>query len=224
MRHRIRGRKLGRNASHRKAMFRNMAVSLIRSIAVDEDEPNRPNVPGRIVTTTTKAKELRPFVEKLVTLGRKGAALEKEAAQFATSAERNSAEWKQWRESDQWQQWQRAVAPAVACRRRAFATLRDHQAVQLLFGELAERFEERPGGYTRIVKLAEFRLGDAGQKAFIEFVGDPDRDRVKTRSRKRPAVEVEAPKSVESTAPADEPDDFPATDADSETDAENAAE
>ena len=60
----MRGRKLGRNSSHRKAMFRNMACSLIRSVRVDEDDKQRPNVPGRIVTTVAKAKELRPFIEK----------------------------------------------------------------------------------------------------------------------------------------------------------------
>lgn len=199
MRHRIRGRKLGRNASHRKAMFRNMAVSLIRSISVDEDEPNRPSVPGRIVTTLPKAKELRPFVEKLITLGRKGAAIEEQARQYESGAEKNTSEWKQWRESDQWRQWSQAVAPAVACRRRAYAMLRDHEAVQLLFSELAERFADRPGGYTRVVRLAEVRLGDAGQKAFIEFVGE--NDRVKTRTRPRPAVEDE---EETADAPADE--------------------
>ena len=76
MRHRLRGRKLGRNASHRKAMFRNMAASLIKTVRVDEDDPLRPRVAGRIVTTVPKAKELRPFVEKLITLGKKAVAHE----------------------------------------------------------------------------------------------------------------------------------------------------
>ena len=71
MRHRVRGRKLGRNASHRKAMFRNMAVSLIKTVRVDEEDPDRPRVAGRIVTTVPKAKELRPFIEKLITLAKK---------------------------------------------------------------------------------------------------------------------------------------------------------
>jgi large subunit ribosomal protein L17 len=181
----MRGRKLGRNASHRKAMFRNMACSLIRSVRVDEDDKQKPKVPGRIVTTVAKAKELRPFIEKLVTLARKSKVHDERASEFVTSAKRNSSEWKNWRESDQWSQWAQAVAPAVALRRRAFAKLRDHQAVNILFDELAERFEDRPGGYTRVVRLATVRLGDAGRQALIEFVGEHDRVR---RKRKAPAV------------------------------------
>ncbi len=188
MRHRIRGRKLGRNSSHRKAMFRNMACSLIRSVRPDEDSRNKPKVPGRIVTTLAKAKELRPFVEKLITLARKAAVHEERSQQFTTSAERNSPEWKSWRESQQWNQWTDAVAPAVALRRRAFAKLRDNQAVNILFDEIASRFEDRPGGYTRVVRLASVRLGDAGSQALIEFVGEHDRIRTK---RKAPLVRID---------------------------------
>ena len=190
MRHRMRGRKLGRNASHRKAMFRNMATSLIRSVRVDEDDPTRPRVPGRIVTTVPKAKELRPFVEKLVTMARRAAIHESAAAEFNTTAERNTDEWRSWRQSDEWRQWADAVAPAVALRRRAFSMLRDIEAVDVLFDEIAERFEERSGGYTRIVRLAKVRLGDAGQRALIEFVGE--RDRVRSRRRTAPVVSDES--------------------------------
>jgi large subunit ribosomal protein L17 len=187
----MRGRKLGRNASHRKAMFRNMATSLIRSVRVDEDDPHRPRVPGRIVTTVAKAKELRPFVEKLVTIARKAVVHEEAAAEYQTDAERNTDEWKSWRQSDQWRQWANTVAPAVALRRRAFSMLRDIEAVDVLFDEVAERFEDRPGGYTRIVRLAKVRLGDAGQQALIEFVGE--RDRVRARRRAAPVVTDETP-------------------------------
>ena len=62
MRHRMRGRKLGRSRSHRRAMLRNMACSLIRTLEQNEDDPTRAKVAGRIVTTVPKAKELRPFV------------------------------------------------------------------------------------------------------------------------------------------------------------------
>lgn len=201
MRHRVRGRKLGRNASHRKAMFRNMATSLIRSVRVDEDDPNRPRVPGRIVTTVAKAKELRPFVEKLVTIARRAAEHEAAAADYSTDADRNSDEWKTWRQSEQWQKWANTMAPAVAARRRAFSMLRDVEAVDILFDELAERFEDRAGGYTRIVRLAKVRLGDAGQQALIEFVGE--RDRVRSKKRAAPVVTDEAPE--EESAPTEEP-------------------
>jgi large subunit ribosomal protein L17 len=71
-------------------------------------------------------------------------------------------------------------------RRRAFAFLRDIEAVDVLFDELAERFADRPGGYTRVVRLSTVRLGDAGQQALIEFVGE--RDRVKKKGRVAPVV------------------------------------
>lgn len=189
MRHRVRGRTLGRNASHRHAMFRNMAVSLITSVRPGEGE-GAPKVAGRVITTLEKAKELRPIVEKLVTLARKSLAHEAAAKEFATTAERNSDAWKKWRQSDEWQKWVKAIAPAVALRRRAFAELRDKQAVEILFADLGPRFADRQGGYTRIVRLAEFRLGDAGRKALIEFVGE--NDRVKQRTRQAPVVKDDA--------------------------------
>jgi len=182
MRHRMRGRKLGRNASHRKAMFKNMAVSLIKTVRIDEEAENAPKVSGRITTTVQKAKELRPIIEKLITFAKKAKPHSENAVQFATSAEKNSSEWKTWRESEQWNQWNQALAPALSYRRRAFAELRDNNAVDILFNELAERFEERTGGYTRIVRLATVRLGDAGVQAIIEFVGERDRVKPKKRS------------------------------------------
>lgn len=203
MRHRVRGRKLGRNASHRKAMFRNMACSLIRTVRPDEDDKQKPKVPGRIVTTLPKAKELRPIIEKLITLARKALPHEERAVQFSTSAERNTEEWKNWRESDEWNQWNQAIAPAVAIRRRVFSMLRDKEAVDVLFDELAPRFQDRPGGYTRVIRLAKVRLGDAGQQALIEFVGE--RDRVK-KKRTAPVVtdepdgETDAPSADEAEA------------------------
>lgn len=189
MRHKVKGRKLGRNASHRKAMFRNMACSLIKSVVVDENDPARPKVPGRIVTTIAKAKELRPYLEKLITMARKALPHQERAQGFAATAERNSDAWKSWRESDQWQQWNQAIAPAVALRRRVFSVLRDKQAVSILFDTIAPQYANRPGGYTRVVKLPNVRLGDAGVQALIEFVGD-QRDRVKSGRRTGPAPVV----------------------------------
>ena len=117
MRHRVAGAKLGRTASHRTAMKRNMASSII------EHE--------RITTTLVKAKAIRPFVEKLVTLSK---------------------------------------TDSVHNRRRAFAQLRNKEAVSKLFETLGPRFAARPGGYLRILKLSKPRLGDAADRAIIEFV------------------------------------------------------
>ncbi len=179
MRHRVRGRHLGRTSSHRKAMFRNMAVSLIRSVRTDPEVYGSPKVAGRIITTVAKAKELRPQVEKLITMARKSLPIQRKADELGTSAERNSEQWRSWRKSEGWQEWNQAQAPVLAMRRKAYSVLRDNEAVDILFSDLAETFEERQGGYTRIVKLAKPRLGDAGPQALTEFVGV--RDRVSTK-------------------------------------------
>lgn len=207
MRHRVKGRKLGRNHSHRKAMFKNMAASFIRTLDQSEDAENAPAVAGRIVTTVPKAKELRPRIEKLITLAKRAAQHEENAAQYATDAERGSDAWKQWRNSDEWQKWTHAIAPAVNLRRRAFTELRDREAVEILFDELAPRFADRNGGYTRIVRLATVRLGDAGQQALIEFVGENDRVRSSKKSaslavRDESGADEEAPESDEAVATA----------------------
>ncbi len=120
MRHQKSGRKLNRNSSHRKAMFRNMAASLFQH--------------GMIRTTLPKAKELRRVAEPLITL---------------------------------------AKTDGVANRRVAFARLRDKEAVGKLFSEIAPRYAERPGGYTRIMKCG-FRAGDSAPMAYIELVDRPD--------------------------------------------------
>ncbi|MFN7096221.1 MAG: 50S ribosomal protein L17 [Gammaproteobacteria bacterium] len=120
MRHRNSGRKFGRTSSHRTAMFRNMASSLIHH--------------GGITTTLAKAKDLRGVVERLVTM---------------------------------------AKQDTVARRRLAFARLGgDREAVTKLFNEVAQRYEGRPGGYTRVLKCG-FRPGDSAPMAIIEFVDRP---------------------------------------------------
>ncbi len=226
---------MGRSPSHRRAMLRNMACSLIRTLDQDEDDPTRAKIAGRIVTTLPKAKELRPFVEKLVTLAKKGRQHELAAAEIKSDVPakvghpEGRSEWKQFRESAEYAPWHAALAPAVACRRRAFSMLRDKLAVTILFEELADRFVDRPGGYTRVIKLATVRLGDAGRQALIEFVGDDDKVEKRELSlavEDEETVEVESDESDESdeSAEGDVSDESSEGDAESEDTAADAGD
>lgn len=189
MRHRRRGRKLGRNPNHQRALLRNLASALfLTERETDEFDENAPKVKGRIITTEAKAKEVRPLVEKCITIARKGLLAEEAAREFATDAEPNTDAWRDWRKSEQWQKWVEAQAPAVTARRRVLQLIGDKQAVRILFDDIAARYADRPGGYTRILRLAKPRLGDAGTRVVLELVGV--RDRVTTRSEK-PAFEGE---------------------------------
>ena len=182
MRHRRRGRKLGRNPKHQRALLRSLACALFLTERDAEFDENAPKVKGRIITTIAKAKEVRPLIEKCITIAcRSRSALDASEA-FAPTAERGTEQWKVWRNSEQWNAWNQAVAPVVAARRRCLMLLGDKQAVRVLFDDVAARFVERPGGYTRIVRLAQPRLGDAGTRAILEFVGV--HDRVVQRSEK----------------------------------------
>ena len=173
MRHRRKGRVLGRSPSHQRALLRNLASALmLTERRVEADEPGAAKVKGRIVTTLAKAKEVRPLVERCVTIAKHGLAAADRAGQHATTAKRDSAAWKQWRESEQWRSWARAMAPAVKARRRVVQLLGDKRAARVVFEEIAPRYVDRPGGYTRILKLAAPRLGDAGPRAILEFVGN----------------------------------------------------
>lgn len=116
MRHRVRGRKLGRTTSHRKAMFRNQLTALFTH--------------ERIITTLAKAKELRPLAERMVTLAGTG---------------------------------------SLPARRKVLTMVPDKEIVRRLFDEVAPRFTDRPGGYTRIMRLGR-RHGDGAEMAIIEFV------------------------------------------------------
>lgn len=115
MRHNLKGRRLGRTTSHRKALLRNMARSIF--------------IHGKITTTEAKAKEARGFIEKLITLGKKG---------------------------------------ELTSRRRALQILPDKDVVKLIWG-LAETYKDRPGGYTRVIKLGN-RKGDGAPMAVLELV------------------------------------------------------
>lgn len=191
MRHRDRGRILGRNPKHQRALLRSLASNLLLTERDVEDLrflklESAPKVKGRIITTLAKAKEVRPLVEKCVTIAKRAQEAMTAAAAFSTQAERGTDAWRKWRESDQHKKWVEAIAPAVTARRRCITLLGDKQAVAVLFETVAPRFIDRPGGYTRIVRLATPRLGDAGTRAILEFVGE--RDRQTARSQK-PAFE-----------------------------------
>jgi large subunit ribosomal protein L17 len=116
MRHKKSGRKLGRDASHRKALYANLTSALIEH--------------GRIETTEAKAKEVRPIAEQMITLGKRG---------------------------------------DVAAHRQAVAFLRSKSVTSKLFAEVAPRFADRPGGYTRIVRIGP-RQGDAATMVYLELV------------------------------------------------------
>lgn len=175
MRHRRKGRVLGRSPSHQRALLRNLASALFLTERDAEHDDNAPKVKGRIITTLPKAKEVRPVIEKCITIAVRGLRAEEQAAQFASEADRDSEEWRRWRQGPEWKKWAAARAPAVTARRRVLTMLGDKQAVRVLFEQVAPRFLERNGGYTRILKLATPRLGDAGARAIIEFVGVRDR-------------------------------------------------
>jgi large subunit ribosomal protein L17 len=163
-------------------MFRNLASSLFLTERDAELEDNEPKVKGRIITTLEKAKEARRLVERCITIARHALVHQDAAAKLASKAERGSDEWRRWRQSSQWQQWAQAMSPVVAARRRCLRMLGDKQAVRILFADIAPRFADRNGGYTRVLKLPKPRLGDAGARAILELVGV--RDRVVARSQK----------------------------------------
>jgi large subunit ribosomal protein L17 len=156
-------------------MLKNLASALFLTERDAELEDNAPEVKGRIITTVAKAKEVRPLVEKSITIACKALGHVDASREFGTEAKRNSDEWKAWRKSQKWGQWASAIAPAVAARRRLNQLLGDKTAVTVLLSTVAPRFRERRGGYTRILKLAKPRLGDAGPRAILEFVGVRDR-------------------------------------------------
>ena len=133
MRHGKKGRKLNRTAEHRKAMFMNLAQALLKH--------------EQIMTTLPKAKELRPVVEKLITLGKKG---------------------------------------GLSNRRLAIARLQNKDLVEKIFSTLAERYEKRDGGYTRVLK-AGFRKNDDAPMGIIELV---DRDETARGQDSGPVTEA----------------------------------
>jgi large subunit ribosomal protein L17 len=169
--------------------MRSLACAIFLTERDAEFDDNKPKVKGRIITTIAKAKEVRPLVEKCITTARRGLVAQDAAQEYSTDADRGSDAWKSWRSGQRWRDWNAAIAPAVAARRRCLKLLGNKQAVRVLFAEVAPRFLDRPGGYTRIVRLAKPRLGDAGTRVILEFVGV--RDRAAERSV-RPTFEGDA--------------------------------
>jgi large subunit ribosomal protein L17 len=186
MRHRRRGRKLGRKPNHQRALLRSLASALFLTERDAEGEDNKPKIKGRIITTMEKAKEVRPLVEKCITIARRALPHLEAADELEPNADRNSDQWRTWRQSDRWHEWNQTIAPVVAARRRALRLLGDKQAVKILFEAIAPRFADRNGGYTRVLRLAKPRLGDAGTRAILELVGKNDRVR---RKAARPSFE-----------------------------------
>ncbi len=137
MRHLNQGRKLNRTSAHRKALFRNLVLALVKH--------------ERIKTTDAKAKELRRYADRMVTLGKRG---------------------------------------DLAARRLAFAFMQSRDAVKRLFDEIAPRFKERHGGYTRVVKFG-FRRGDAAPLSIVEFSDYSDQASARKPRKKRARRERE---------------------------------
>jgi large subunit ribosomal protein L17 len=160
---------------------------------------NLPKTKGRIITTIQKAKEVRPLVERCVTIACRALPKLEEARRLEPDAERNSDGWRQWRQGEGWQEWSRSMAPVVTARRQVLRLLGRKQAVRVLFEEVAPRFVDRAGGYTRVLRLSKPRLGDCGTRAILEFVGTHDRKR---RKAQKPAFETETPESQPTAEPA----------------------
>ncbi len=146
MRHQRSGKKLGRDSAHRKALYANLTGALIEH--------------GRIKTTVTKAKAVKPIAEQMITLGRRG---------------------------------------DLHARRQAVAFLRSKDVVHKLFTEVAPRFEGRPGGYSRIVKLGP-RPGDAAEMAYLELVDSPLVFKTRLPREEIEAAAVEAVEAAEPEA------------------------
>jgi large subunit ribosomal protein L17 len=157
-----------------------MSRSIILTCASGVDGSSK--FDGRIRTTLEKAKELRPYVERLVTLAVKAKAASNKASELLCSYPRGTDEWKTWREAEAGQAWLSAQARYVHLQRQLFSVLRSRDVVGLLVDVISPRFSGRPGGYTRVVRLAKRRLADGARLAYLEFVGEPTRISVEKSS------------------------------------------
>ncbi len=155
MRHRVAGKRLGRTTSHRKALRRNMAASLIEH--------------GAIRTTEAKAKQLRRFVERLITVARQGT-LHARRRVIAMLQNRHAVD----EEGVETERWIKKKQ-------------KGRTIVDVLFDEIAPRYADRPGGYTRIIRLSDRRIGDSGVQALLQLVEEkpPEAADAATGGRRR---------------------------------------
>src|SRR6058998_3094353 len=157
MRHRVAYRKLGRVTEHRIAMLRNQATALIRY--------------EHLTTTVPRAKELRPFVERLITIAKRGVA----GSQGAEAPAKGNA----------------GNGHLLNARRRVMQDLQDREVVTKLFDSIAPRFAARPGGYTRLLRIG-FRKGDSAEVAQVELVGSEYDPKAKAAPEKGDAEKPKA--------------------------------
>ncbi|MBE7516198.1 MAG: 50S ribosomal protein L17 [Chloracidobacterium sp.] len=170
MRHLKAHRKLGRTVEHRISMLRNLATSLI----------NSPN--DHIVTTVPKAKELRPFVEKAITLARKAKALSGDDAKVREVHLRRQAAAFFHAGNSTFKIAQSRFRGKKGVAKDPIERTAGVKAVQRLFGELGERYKDRNGGYTRIIRVGR-RQGDNAELAVIELVDNPQELAAKTAGK-----------------------------------------
>jgi large subunit ribosomal protein L17 len=176
MNHRRKGRKLNRNATHRLALFRNMSRALITHESIK--------------TTVPKAKELRMFVEKLVTMAKKAAVIAEQAEQTADEAEKTKLKGRALHLRRQAMAWLGPTHGTGIYDKKGDAVedKTTNTVLKKLFNVIGPRFKTRPGGYTRIMKLHERRLGDAGEQAVIEFLKEGE-----TKVRKQTGAPAPTP-------------------------------
>lgn len=160
MRHKVAHRKLGRTSEHRSALLRNLCTSLI--------------VNERVITTLPKAKELRPFAERAITLGKR--ALQADAPEAALHARRQAAAYFYTGNTNR--------VPDGGYKRPRAPRTGGVAALEKLFDDIAARFADRPGGYTRILKLGA-RRGDGAEMALIELISSEQKAAVKPEESKK---------------------------------------
>lgn len=182
MRHRVAGRRLGRTMEHRLAMRRNMVASLFQHETIS--------------TTIEKAKEVKPFAEKMITLAKKGTLPARRRA-IAMLGNRDIVDYKDGK------------------------AVRKGTVIGKLFSDLGPRYLDRPGGYTRIIRLSLRRLGDNGQLVLLQLIGAEESEKKHEKKRRSRKKSKETVKAVEVAEVAE---DQAATEAEETEQAEEAAE